>query len=589
LEVFRAQGAEFVAACNRSPEGRRLAETQGGIPRTYARIGEMLDREQPQGVVCCASSDSMYEAALEILPHRIPTLLEKPPGLSLDEYCHLRESAQKHGTPVMVAMNRRHYSVVRRAVEDAGGLAAITAVSVEWSENPRHFLDRGFSAARVGREIFSNTLHGLDLITFLAGPVDDAEVLGLNLGEPLRWMMSLQGRSQRGALVTFNSSWDSPGRWRVSFCTPGRRYVFAPLETCQVLETGVAEPRAIEPDAVDLQYKPGFFGQAQSFLEMIATHQPPPPHSLAAVEPAMRLADKLTRAITRAESSDAPFAGPPSARSAVSRAGRESACANSPIGPLRVVAIADSLALARIKPVVIHWEETWPSRLAVELRAAGVDAEVINCGSRERTADLLLDYEFEEHVVCKQPDVVIVQVGIVDCSPRIFSRRERTFLNRRFVPARLRDWIVRRRSERRQELLRASDPLRKVYTSPGKFAECLDVFGARLAGLERRPRLIVLPIVCDREVMNEKSPGHHENVVKYNALLRSFAKAAGADWIEPGELIRDFEIADSFVSDGHHLSVSGSARCAQVLASLLAQAGPEEDASPPRVAAGSSR
>jgi predicted dehydrogenase len=296
LEVFRALGAEFVASCNRSAAGREQAESQGGIPRTYGDIDEMLDREHPDGIVSCASLDAQYAVACGLLPRGIPTLLEKPPGLSLIEYQHLCDLATRHSTPVMVAVNRRHYTVVARAIEDAGGLSAIEAVSVEWSEDPRHLLHRGFNAEQVSRTVFSNSLHGLDLMTYLAGAADDAQVLGLSFGDPLRWMMSLQGVSERGVLVNFQSSWDSPAKWRVSFCTPGRRYVFAPLETCQVMETGKKDLRAIEPDEIDTRFKAGFYEQSKAFLEMIASRQVPAHCGLSAVGPAMRLADKLTDA-----------------------------------------------------------------------------------------------------------------------------------------------------------------------------------------------------------------------------------------------------------------------------------------------------
>jgi predicted dehydrogenase len=299
LEAFRAQGAEFVACCNRSPEGRQKAESEGGIPRSYARIDEMLDRERPQGVVCCASMPHIYEAALEILGRGIPTLLEKPPGTSLDEYQGLCALAEVSGTPVMVALNRRHYSVVRKAIDDAGGFQAITAVSVEWSEDPRQLVDRISDPQEISRMVLANTLHGLDLITFLAGAVDEPSVIGLDLGQPGRWIMALQGVSQRGALVTFNSTRDSPGRWRLSFSAAGRRYVFAPLETCQVSEFGIKETRAIEPDAVDAQFKPGFYRQAHTFLQMIETREVPELHGLESAGMAMVLAERLTRACMR--------------------------------------------------------------------------------------------------------------------------------------------------------------------------------------------------------------------------------------------------------------------------------------------------
>ena len=76
--------------------------------------------------------------------------------------------------------------------------------------------------------------------------------------------MSLSGVSERGALANFRSSWGSPGRWRVNLCTPDRRYVFAPLESCEVLERGVAEPRSILPDEFDARFKPGFYAQARA-------------------------------------------------------------------------------------------------------------------------------------------------------------------------------------------------------------------------------------------------------------------------------------------------------------------------------------
>jgi predicted dehydrogenase len=297
LEVFRAQGAEFVACSNRSEEGRHKAEREGGIPRTYAQIDAMLDRERPDGVVCCASPDQMAVAVAQILPFGIPTLLEKPPGVSLAELRSLQQLAAKHATPVMVALNRRHYSVLRSAILDAGGLDAITAVFVDWSEEPEYLMrDRHFSLEQAGQEIYANSIHGLDLLTQLAGEVDSPAVIGLNHGAPLRWLMSLQGVSRRGVLASFQSTWDSPSRWRVVFCARDRRYTFAPLESCIVLERGKKETRTIEPDPIDKQFKAGFHAQAGEFLAMVDSRQVSERDALASVEPAMRLCELLTGA-----------------------------------------------------------------------------------------------------------------------------------------------------------------------------------------------------------------------------------------------------------------------------------------------------
>src|SRR6185295_10063877 len=200
---------------------------------------------------------------------------------SIAEFDQLAPLAARHKTPVMVGLNRRHYSVVQKAIADAGGREAITAAFVEWSEDPGHCLRRGLSEHQVERMIFGNSLHGLDLLTHLAGAIVNPLVVTRNLGEKFRWLMSLQGVSERGTVATFQSTWDSPGGWRLTFCTPGRRYTFAPLETCQVSETGVKESRQIEPDEQDRKYKAGFYGQSSAFLSMIRTGAAPERQRLA--------------------------------------------------------------------------------------------------------------------------------------------------------------------------------------------------------------------------------------------------------------------------------------------------------------------
>jgi predicted dehydrogenase len=297
LEVFRALGASFVASANRSESGRARARDEGGISNTYASISEMLERERPDGILCCPSFSHVYEAMKEALPFGIPTLVEKPPGTSVEQLRDLDALAQHFRVPVMVGLNRRHYSVLARAIQDAGGLEAITTVLVEWSEDPQHVLRR-FTREEVERWIFGNTLHGLDMMTEVAGPIDQPQVIARHLGDPFRWLMVFQGLSRRGALVSFHSTWDSPGKWRFTFASRGRRYVFAPLETCTVLEAG-GTTREIEPSEEDRRFKAGFYAQAKAFLETIRRREAPLSLSLSSALPAMELAERLTEAVLK--------------------------------------------------------------------------------------------------------------------------------------------------------------------------------------------------------------------------------------------------------------------------------------------------
>jgi predicted dehydrogenase len=295
LEVLRAQGATVVASCNRSEAGRRRAATEGGIPATYATIAEMLERERPDGVVCAASFESQYQSGLELLSAGVPTLLEKPPGTSVAELDQLRAAAARQGTPVMVALNRRHYSVFRKAVEDAGGPEAIRGVFIDWSEDPRLLLSRKMAPTLVALNTFRNSIHGLDLLAFLAGALEAPSLVTRYHGEPFRWLAALQGLSARGTVATFQTTWNAPGRWQVQIVADDRRYLFAPLESCRVLQG--KEERLIEPDEIDVRFKAGMWRQAQHFLRMIEERRSPEGYGLDDARPAMALAERMTQAL----------------------------------------------------------------------------------------------------------------------------------------------------------------------------------------------------------------------------------------------------------------------------------------------------
>jgi len=298
ISVFQNIDCNIIAACNRSEEGRNNAKNEGFIKNTYSNIKEMIHKETPDGIICCASFDQIYNVAKEIIPYKIPILLEKPPGTSFNEFEELIDDSLKYNTPVVVGLNRRHYSIINKAIEDAGGFEKITSVFIDWSENPDHFLKRGFSFAQTSKMIFGNSLHGLDLLTYLSGNIVKPNVNVINIGKPFRWIMSLQGISDRNVLATFQSTWDSPGRWRLSFCTCDRRYTFEPLETCIVSHKGLKN-RNIEPENYDLNFKPGFYNQAIIFKKTIISGKAPDQYNLVSAKPSMKLAEILTNVFVK--------------------------------------------------------------------------------------------------------------------------------------------------------------------------------------------------------------------------------------------------------------------------------------------------
>jgi len=300
LEVFRDLGLGIPASCNRSAEGNRRAEREGGMERTYTDSVVMIEREKPDGILICASFSSLYGLARTLIPLGLPILLEKPPGLHPEETAALAELARRHANPVMVGLNRRFYSIYHRFLAIIGGREAVTSVAVEWSEDPEKMLAAGYTREEVEAFVYANSLHGIDLLTFFAGKVAEPAVWGRNLdesGEALRWQMAVDGVADGGARIHFDSNWDVPGRWRLVVDAPDRRLVSAPMETGFVL-TRDAGKVVLEPEEHDAVFKAGFYAQARYFLGVVRGEHGVawPAASLEESLPGMELAEAMTAA-----------------------------------------------------------------------------------------------------------------------------------------------------------------------------------------------------------------------------------------------------------------------------------------------------
>ena len=300
IAAFRSLGVNVVAATNRSPEGRRNAEQNGPIERTYADADRMVEHERPDGILVTASVFSQFQLIQKLIPYDIPLLVEKPPAVNLADWTVLRDEIQRKRLPFMLALNRRYYSVYQRALERMGGVDAVTSVSVEWSEDPAKMLALGHPPEMLPSLNFSTSIHGLDLLVFFAGIPVSPNVWGRNLsqsGKELRWQMSLHCLTDRAVRGNFESSWDVPGRWRLLVDASDVRMVSAPLETAVLFARGRL-PETIESSAEDQQFKPGFYRQASEFLQLIRDREycAWPMAGLEEISADMRLAEMLTGA-----------------------------------------------------------------------------------------------------------------------------------------------------------------------------------------------------------------------------------------------------------------------------------------------------
>lgn len=228
---------------------------------------------------------------------------------------------------------------------------------------------------------------------------------------------------------------------------------------------------------------------------------------------------------------------------------------------MKIVVMADSLAMAREGETNVPFEATYPYLLDQSLRHhLHSDAPlVIERGMRRRTIEYVLD-EWYELVDLRKPEVVVIHVGIVDCAPRIFLRRERQFVEN-LRPAFVRESILRKVHRHRPTIVNFR---KKVYVPPDRFNSLVEQLMARATESKLRS-LVIVNIITPPPGMDERSPGFIRNVGIYNQILKTHAEAKGACLIDIDRLIKEAGGAEQLTVDGIHLNEAGHAILAKEL------------------------
>gem|GEM_PF-2686561 len=228
--------------------------------------------------------------------------------------------------------------------------------------------------------------------------------------------------------------------------------------------------------------------------------------------------------------------------------------------------MGDSLAMPRLEnEEVVRWEKTWPVLLK---RSLGVENhEIINFSKRAYETTWLND-DFTEAIEFIHPDILIIQVGVVDASPRIISKKEKKLFNQVFFPKWLAKLIIADRKKRRQEITQ-SNPLKKVYTPPVVFKKSRKSFFERCLTFNPNLEILQIPILSNLSVMENKSSGYSSNISRYNEIIESLDKDFSLKSLH--NLLDDFNnnFDEFFLSDGYHINECGHKKISEYITKAL--------------------
>ena len=224
---------------------------------------------------------------------------------------------------------------------------------------------------------------------------------------------------------------------------------------------------------------------------------------------------------------------------------------------MKIATLADSLALPREDVGGDELlEVTYPFLLDQSLRRKfGAAAPIIfERGMRRRTIEYVLD-DWNELVELRKPQMVVVHVGIVDCAPRVFLRREASFVANIRV-AWLRDRIFKFTHDNRRKIVQFR---RKVYVPLPRFERLVQQVVEKARATEVKS-LVFINIIRPPDAVEERSPGFQRNVIAYNQVLEEQTKHDFVSLIDLNRLVND-----ALTVDGIHLNERGHILLAQKL------------------------
>jgi len=158
--LTRNSEIEIVAVADPDENNLNSTAAKYGFRKTYRDYREMLKKEKLEAVYVIVNVKATLEVASATMEARIPTLLEKPPGVTSAETRKLIEVADRTGTLNIVAFNRRHAPPIMKAKEVFGDTRQrmVSAKMLRYRRYEEHF-------------VAGTGIHSLDALRYLGGDV----------------------------------------------------------------------------------------------------------------------------------------------------------------------------------------------------------------------------------------------------------------------------------------------------------------------------------------------------------------------------------------------------------------------------------
>ncbi|PZR96114.1 MAG: gfo/Idh/MocA family oxidoreductase [Stutzerimonas stutzeri] len=201
--------AKTAAVADPTEAGRSYSEEKG--LRWYPDHRALLNAGGVDALIVATPNQTHLPIGLDAIAAGVPTLIEKPVAVTVDEARQLSEASAAAGVPVLVGHHRRHNPIIAKAREmvRGGALGRLTNASVLYTFYKHDaYFDLTWRRELGGGPVLINLIHEVDLIRFICGEVAAVQAVtsGSVRGLPVEDTAAVLLELESGALVTISLS-----------------------------------------------------------------------------------------------------------------------------------------------------------------------------------------------------------------------------------------------------------------------------------------------------------------------------------------------------------------------------------------------
>ncbi|MFH1762373.1 MAG: Gfo/Idh/MocA family oxidoreductase [bacterium] len=162
----RMEGVEISAVCDISEKRLDLIKEKYGITTRYKDYKQMLDEVEADAVYYLALPPATEKIVSECMNRGKHVLLEKPPGVKLEETQRMAALAKKKGIKTLIGFNRRYSPVIRKAMEKIKSQGNVSSCLAEFHKNNIGVTEGyGFGGPWLAMDV----IHQVDTLLYMGG------------------------------------------------------------------------------------------------------------------------------------------------------------------------------------------------------------------------------------------------------------------------------------------------------------------------------------------------------------------------------------------------------------------------------------